>query len=142
MSDMQTNVSDPPNQPPQEQTEVKVPEREGPPHHHVMSLKTLAAVLATLLFLTWLTVAATWVDVGGWNVAIALVIAATKASLVVLFFMHMKYDNPFNAMIVVTALVVVAIFIAAAMMDTREYHDTMLRPSAAPAPADQPVGAG
>ena len=51
------------------------------------------------------TVAATWVDLGGWNLWIALGIATVKASLVALYFMHLRYDNPFYALIFVTALV-------------------------------------
>ncbi len=44
----------------------------------------------TLLVGTILTVLASYVDLGhGWNIALALVIATAKASLVALFFMHL-----------------------------------------------------
>ncbi len=65
--------------------------------------------------------AATWVNLGGWNLWIALGIATVKASLVALYFMHLRYDNPFYALIFVTALVFLAIFLSLTLMDTLQY---------------------
>ena len=47
-------------------------------------------VLAALLFLTAATILISYVDLGPFSTPVAFIIAATKASLVVLFFMHMK----------------------------------------------------
>lgn len=52
-----------------------------------------AAVFAALLVLTGATVAVSYVDLGLWNVAVALAIASVKASLVALFFMHLKHEG-------------------------------------------------
>jgi cytochrome c oxidase subunit 4 len=47
----------------------------------------------SLLFLTGLTVAASFVEMGIFNPIVALAIACIKAVLVVLFFMHVKYST-------------------------------------------------
>ncbi len=60
---------------------------------HLMSYKTLALVLAALLLLTGLTVGVSYIDMGRLNVPITLVIASAKVSLVLLFFMHLKYEG-------------------------------------------------
>ncbi len=90
---------------------------------HVMPLGVLAAVFLTLLVLTFATVAATWVDLEPWNLAIALAIATVKAALVALYFMHLRYDHPFNALIFVTALVFLAMFLGGALTDSLQYRD-------------------
>jgi cytochrome c oxidase subunit 4 len=51
------------------------------------------AVFAALLVLTVATVAVSYLDLGIMNVAVALLIASLKASLVALFFMHLKFEN-------------------------------------------------
>jgi cytochrome c oxidase subunit IV len=63
-------------------------------HQHIMSYASLAAVLAGLLVLTVVTVAVSYIDMGYLNVPIALSIAASKASLVLWYFMHLKYEGP------------------------------------------------
>jgi cytochrome c oxidase subunit IV len=52
---------------------------------------TIAALLAVLLVAT---VAAAQVDLGVWNVPVALSIAVAKAVLIVLYFMHVRYGSP------------------------------------------------
>jgi len=60
---------------------------------HVVTPKVYIIVGATLLFLTAVTAWVSWIDLGGWSAPIAILIATTKASLVVLFFMHIKYER-------------------------------------------------
>ena len=60
---------------------------------HIASYGRLMAVLAALLVLTGITVAASYVDLGPLNVWVALVIASAKASLVLLFFMHIGIEG-------------------------------------------------
>ncbi len=60
---------------------------------HLLSYKTLALVLAILLLLTGVTVGVSYVDLGFFNVPLALAIACTKVTLVLLFFMHLKYEG-------------------------------------------------
>jgi cytochrome c oxidase subunit 4 len=61
--------------------------------HHIVSPVVYVAILFALLVGTALTVWASYVDLGIWNPIIALAIACTKATLVVLFFMHVKYSS-------------------------------------------------
>ncbi len=89
---------------------------------HVVPLRVLLGVFAVLLSLTFLTVAATWFDFGGWALAIALGIATVKAALVALYFMHLRYDNPFYAVVFVTALMFLALFLSLTLLDTLQYR--------------------
>ena len=104
----------------------------GNSHVHVVPLKILAAVFAALLFLTFVTVAVTWVDLGPLNIIVALGIATLKAVLVALFFMHLKYDRPFNSVVLVGTIFFVILFISIALLDTLEYRDDLI-PGYAPA---------
>ena len=61
--------------------------------HHVVPPSVYLMVFATLLFFTILTIyAADW-DMGLFNPIVALAIATVKAMVVVLFFMHVKYQS-------------------------------------------------
>lgn len=89
---------------------------------HVTPIKLLIGVFVALLALTALTVAAVTVDLGAMNIWIAMAIATIKALLVALFFMHLKYDRPFNAMVFLASLVFAGVFVAIALLDSREYQ--------------------
>ena len=66
---------------------------ESHEQQHISSYKTLGLVLASLLFFTAVTVGVSYMDLGFFNVPIALLIASTKATIVLLFFMHLKYEG-------------------------------------------------
>ena len=89
---------------------------------HPVSLRLLLTVFGALMLLTFLTVAATWVDIGVWNIWLALLIAVIKASLVALYFMHLRWDSPFNAIALIGSLFFVALFIGSVVLDAKEYH--------------------
>ena len=59
----------------------------------LVSYQKLLCVLAVLLVLTTATVWLSKVDLGGLNIWAALLIASIKASFVLLFFMHLKYEG-------------------------------------------------
>lgn len=99
---------------------------------HIVPFPVLAAVWGSLLVLTVITVAATWVDLGSWALWVAMAIATVKGSLVVLYFMHMRYDRPMNAIVFVAALLFVMLFVSLALMDTQAYQPDMI-PGYAPA---------
>ncbi len=93
-------------------------------HHgvgHIVPVRILFTTAMMLLILTVVTVAAAKFDFGAMNIWIALGIAVAKGSLVVLFFMHLRYDRPFNGLVFVASLAFVALFISFAMTDTKEY---------------------
>jgi cytochrome c oxidase subunit 4 len=93
---------------------------------HVVPLRTLIGVLVVLLVLTVVTVAITWVDLGTLNLVAALVIAVVKGSLVGLYFMHLRWDRPFNAVIFVSSLVVVVLFVLFALLDSAHYQPDVI----------------
>jgi len=110
----------------------------------------LLGVWGVLVVLTWLTVAATKVDLGHLNIVIALGIAVVKSSFVALYFMHLRYDKPFHAVVFISAALFVMLFISLTLMDTREYGVDQI-PGYAPelavpgpeaAPAAEGVGDG
>ncbi len=61
--------------------------------HHVVTPGTYMIVFATLLIFTGLTVVAAYVEMGILNPVVALAIACFKAVVVILFFMHVKYQS-------------------------------------------------
>ncbi len=98
-------------------------------HHgvgHVVPLRVLFLVWGALIVLTWVTVAATFFDLGNFNIFIALGIAVIKSTLVVLYFMHLRYDNPFNGIIFSISILFVMLFIAFLLIDTKEYSPEMI----------------
>lgn len=111
---------------------------------HVLPPKVLLATGAALLLLTLLTVAISRVDLGAANGAVAIAIAATKAAVVALFFMHLKYENKFLLVILVTCALFAVFFVSFVIFDTTQYQpDLRAREAAvaekaaggAPAPA-------
>ncbi len=92
---------------------------------HVATMKTLIATGGTLLVLTIVTVLATKIDFGAnINLAIAMVIAVTKATLVILFFMHLRYDRLFHSVVFVSALLGACLFVGFTLMDSGQYQQT------------------
>lgn len=113
------------------------PEQQHAAHHthalgvgHVVPLKILVGVFGALLLLTVATVGASEVDFGEYNLIIALAIAVVKASLVVLFFMHLIWDRPFNAIVFVGCLIFVGLFISLALLDSTQYHNSIYQQEA------------
>jgi cytochrome c oxidase subunit 4 len=72
--------------------------------HHVIPLQVYVKVFATLICLTVITVLASKFDFGAWNTVIAFGIATVKAVLVASIFMHLKYDNMMNRVIILSAV--------------------------------------
>ena len=113
-----------------EQTMSQPPSESSHQIGHIVPLKTLFAVFVALTLLTVLTVAASEVNFGEFNLVIALCIAVVKASLVVLFFMHLLWDKPFNAIIFVGCLVFVGLFISLTLLDTGQNRGTVFNQQA------------
>src|ERR1700709_2529078 len=101
---------------------------DGAIHAHALPMKILLGVSGVLVVLTILPVAVAYMELGKLNIWVAMIIAVVKASFVVLYFMHLRYDNLFNGLVLVTALLFVALFIAVTMMDTAEYKENMSQP--------------
>jgi cytochrome c oxidase subunit IV len=61
--------------------------------HVIVPTRTYVAIFAALMAFTAITVAVAFIDLGLLNPVVALSIAVVKATLVVLFFMHLKYSS-------------------------------------------------
>jgi cytochrome c oxidase subunit 4 len=85
---------------------------------HISSLGSSVAIWLALLAGTGLTVAAAFIDLGPFNTVVALTIATIKATLVVLFFMHVKYTHEkMTGLVVVSAIFWLFILLALSMAD-------------------------
>jgi cytochrome c oxidase subunit 4 len=86
---------------------------------HGPSLKTYVAVFAALLVLTLVTYSAAYMNFGSHtlNVVVALGIAVTKATLVVLFFMHVKYSPTLTKLLVAASFIWLALLILGTLHD-------------------------
>lgn len=101
----------------------------GEIHAHVVPLWFLSTIFVALLFLTWVTVAAINVDLGAANIWIAVGIAAVKAILVAMYFMHLRWDDPFNSVILIGSIVFLALMLGFLLMDSLEYKINYEPPS-------------
>ena len=109
-------------------------------------VKTLIA----LLFLTVVTVGASYIDFGSGNIVIALFIATIKASLVALFFMHLRYEKPVNGVIACAGFLFLGIFLMFCFIDQDSRKDPhpqnlpplITTPPAPGAPTPMPLAPG
>jgi cytochrome c oxidase subunit 4 len=88
---------------------------------HIVPVRVYVLVFITLITMTWVTAYVSTIDLGRLNVFVALSIAIFKASLVILFFMHVKYGTRLTKMIVLAGLywLILLLFIAMADLWTR-----------------------
>ena len=89
-------------------------------HIHVTPIKTYIAVGASLLILTAITIGASFIHFGAFNVTIALAIASIKALLVAFFFMHLFWDNKLYLIVFAASLLFLTIFLTLTMFDTTQ----------------------
>jgi caa(3)-type oxidase subunit IV len=88
--------------------------KNGQPSRHT---KAYLMVWVALLCLTAITVKVSYHDYGTWNIAVAMLVATIKGTLVALFFMHLKYDKKVNQVIFISGFLFLAIFVALAGSD-------------------------
>lgn len=84
---------------------------------HIVPESLFLKVLIALLVLTVVTVLAAQVDLGKWNIVGALMIATVKASLVIYFFMHGKYENRIIWTYILIPFILLAIMIGGIFTD-------------------------
>jgi caa(3)-type oxidase subunit IV len=88
--------------------------------HSVDHKKAYVGVWMTLIILTAVTVWVSYHNYGTWNIAVAMLVATIKASLVCLYFMHLRYDNRVNQVVFVASFVFLAIFVGLTASDVLE----------------------
>ena len=79
---------------------------------HTLSYKQLFAVLIALLVMTAVTVGASTIDFGGFNIWVTILIASVKSSLVLLYFMHLKAENRMVKFTFIITIVILALLIS------------------------------
>jgi cytochrome c oxidase subunit 4 len=84
---------------------------------HVVPVRVYLAIFAVLLLLTAATTAAAFVDLGRMNVVIMLGIAVTKALLVILYFMHVRWSTRLTHIVIASGFVFFAILVLLTMAD-------------------------
>jgi cytochrome c oxidase subunit 4 len=84
---------------------------------HIVPVRVYVLVFLTLIVMTWVTAFVSTIDLGRLNVFVALSIAIFKASLVILFFMHVKYGTRLTKMIVLAGLYWLILLLFIAMVD-------------------------
>ncbi len=91
---------------------------DGAVHSHISSPFFYIAIFIGLMMLTVLTVGQSYVELGKLNLLVVIIIATLKASLVVTFFMHLRHDNRFHALMFVCGLLFIGVFFVYTMNDT------------------------
>lgn len=90
---------------------------------HVVPVKTYLLVWGALIALTVLTTAVAFVDLGPFNNVVALAIAVSKATLVVLFFMGLRHAAKMNHVVLLASLLWLVILVTITLSDyfTRDW---------------------
>ncbi|MDP7005758.1 MAG: cytochrome C oxidase subunit IV family protein [Phycisphaerales bacterium] len=99
---------------------------------HIVPIKFLVLICCILLFLTAVTVWVSRYDFTEINIAelgiiMALFVATVKATIVALYFMHLRWDRPFLGFVFVGSILFVALFIGLALTDTMEYQPEIIK---------------
>ena len=98
--------------------------------HHIIPLGTYFKVFGALMALTILTVVTAQIDLGSTaNIILAMIIATTKAALVLMFFMHLYYDNRTNLIFFLGSILFLVIFIVFTLIDI-DYRDKIYKEGA------------
>ena len=84
---------------------------------HVIPARMYVVIWAILMVLTATTVFAATLELGVFNIVLALLIATLKGSLVVLFFMHLRYSDKLTMVTVVASIFWLFILFSLTMTD-------------------------
>ncbi len=84
---------------------------------HLVGTKTFVFVWIALLCLTGLTIKAAQMKMGEWSMVANIAIASTKASLVLWFFMHLKYEKRLFKLLIFVPLITISIIIGMTFFD-------------------------
>lgn len=115
---------------------------------HSISVPTYLTVFGALMVLTVVTVVSAHIDLGHFNIVVALMIAVTKATLVVTYFMHLRYGTNMTRAVLISGVIAVFLLMGIAIDDLRSRHTRTylpfigaldgVRPPSAPVPPHPP----
>jgi cytochrome c oxidase subunit 4 len=103
---------------PTHQAEIHEHADDGAVHAHISPWQFYVKIFLGLVCLTLLTIGVAYIPLGKLNLVVAIMISTAKASLVVTFFMHLKYDSRFNALMFLSSLLFIGVFFAYTLNDT------------------------
>ena len=95
---------------------------------HVSPVSLYLTIFMALMVLTVATVGAAFVDLGQFNFLVAMIIAGFKATLVIWYFMHVKYASKLTKLTVATGLFFLAILLGLFLVDYGSKALTQLPP--------------
>jgi cytochrome c oxidase subunit 4 len=95
---------------------------------HVSPVSLYVTIFASLMALTAVTVFAAYFDLGQFNFLVAMLIAGFKASLVVWYFMHMKYQSHLTKLALAVGLLFLVILLGETMIDYASKNFTPMPP--------------
>lgn len=84
---------------------------------HITGYKVYAYVLIALLVLTSISVAVTHLALKAWTVGIALLVTCVMAALVLIYFMHLKFDSLLIKILVTCVFLLFAVFVGITLLD-------------------------
>ena len=85
--------------------------------HHVVPYRVYVVVLLALMALTFASIGITSIEMGEFTVAAALVFACIKSYLVLIYFMHLKYDKKYIAAMVAFVFILFFVVIVITFLD-------------------------
>ena len=85
--------------------------------HHIVPVPVYVGVFLALIVGTIITTLVAYVDLGPFNVVVALTIAVCKATLVILFFMHVKYSPKMTKVTIISGFFFLIILLGLSMTD-------------------------
>lgn len=100
---------------------------------HVSPVSLYVTIFLALMVLTAATVGAAFINLGSFNFPLAMVIAIFKASLVVWYFMHVKYQSHLTKLVVATGVFFLAILLGMMLIDYASKDFTPMPPPTGPA---------
>jgi caa(3)-type oxidase subunit IV len=86
-------------------------------HEHLSPVSLYNKIIGILFVLTGLTYAVSFMDLGAASLTVAMLVAFVKASLVVAYFMHLKYDDKYHLFVFAGTIIFVGIFFGFTMYD-------------------------
>jgi len=95
---------------------IKVIE-DGSKSGHIVQKRTYFLIFGALMVLTAATVVVANFDLGRWNAIVAMTIAVLKATLVVLYFMHVRYGSRLTWVFASAGFFWLAIMVALTLSD-------------------------
>ena len=99
---------------------------------HISPISLYVTIFLALMVLTGVTVGAAYVDLGQFNFLVAMIIAVFKASLVVWYFMHVKYQSSLTKLTVATGIFFLAILLSMTLIDYASKNFQPMPPGVSP----------